>query len=69
MLREYINARPINLIEARETVKRDWLVEKQKKLKDAAYVKIRERYSVIIEKQKTLPASAAAEADNTMRMQ
>lgn len=69
LLREYINARPINLIEARETVKRDWLVEKQKELKDAAYVKIRERYSVIIEKQKTLPASAAAEADNTMRMQ
>lgn len=68
-VREYVSARPIDLIEARETVKRDWLVEKQKELKDAAYVKIRERYSVTIDKQKPLAASAAAQADNATRMQ
>lgn len=67
-VREHVKARPLDLLETRESVKRDWLVEKQQELKDAAYVKLRERYSVTIEK-KTLTASAAAQTDNTMRMQ
>jgi hypothetical protein len=67
-VREHVKARPLDLLETRESVKRDWLVEKQQELKDAAYVKIRERYSVTIEKN-TLAASAAAKANNATRMQ
>jgi hypothetical protein len=38
------------LNEVREKVKQDWAVERQKELKDAAYAKLRERYSVVVEK-------------------
>jgi hypothetical protein len=38
------------LKEVRETVKRDWVFDRQKEVKDAAYAKIRERYVVIVEK-------------------
>lgn len=69
LVRERSGPRLPDLIEIRETVKRDWLVEKQKELKDAAYLKIRERYSVTVEKPKSLAASAAAAADNTSRIQ
>jgi hypothetical protein len=69
LVREYVSARPTDLIEIRETVKRDWLVEKQKELKDAAYVKIRDRYTVVIEKQKSMAATAAVQTDNTKRIQ
>jgi parvulin-like peptidyl-prolyl isomerase len=48
------------LKEAGETVKRDWVVERQKELRDAAYAKIRERYSVVVEKPKAAVAIAAA---------
>ena len=34
----------------REMVKRDLMAERQKELKDAAYAKIRERYTVVVEK-------------------
>lgn len=69
LVHEHSGPRLPDLIEIRETVKRDWLVEKQKELKDAAYVKIRERYSVTVEKPKSLAASAAAATDNTSRIQ
>ncbi len=50
-----------DLNDVRETVKRDWLVEKQKELKDAAYAKIRrERYTVIVEKPKAASAPLSA---------
>lgn len=61
----FIEARVENrmpeLKEVRETVKRDWAVALQKELKDAAYAKIREQYTVEIESQKaemtsTMPA-------------
>jgi len=38
------------------------MFERQKELKDAAYAKIRERYTVVIEKNKAEAASASAEA-------
>jgi hypothetical protein len=38
------------LKEVREMVKRDWVFDRQKEVKDAAYAKIRERYVVIVEK-------------------
>jgi len=49
------------LKEVRETVKRDWTFERQKEVKDAAYAKIRERYTVVVEKTNAdkEPASAA----------
>ena len=50
------------LKEVRESVKRDWLVEKQKELKDAAYAKLRERYAVVVEKPKPADTSLTAAA-------
>jgi hypothetical protein len=49
-----------DLKEVREAVKRDWMVEKQKELKDAAYAKIKERYSVTVERPKAETTAAAA---------
>jgi parvulin-like peptidyl-prolyl isomerase len=51
------------LDDVRETVKRDWLVERQKELKDAAYTKIRERYAVTVEGSKSPAAPLPATAD------
>lgn len=51
-----VSGRLPDLKEVRELVKRDWMVEKQKALKDAAYAKIQKRYSVIVER----PAVGAA---------
>ncbi len=53
-----------DLNEIREAVKRDWMAERQKELKDAAYSKIRERYAVTVEMPKAAaaPLSAAAKA-------
>lgn len=58
-----------DLAEVRETVKRDWLVEKQKEMKDAAYAKIRKRYSVSVERQKTVapPVTTAANTEGSTR--
>jgi len=50
------------LKEVREAVQRDWLVERQKELKDAAYTKIRGRYAVTVEGLKPETVSAAAPA-------
>ena len=50
------------LSEVREAVKRDWSVERQKELKDAAYAKIREQYIVEFEKPQNSALSAVAEA-------
>jgi hypothetical protein len=58
-----------NLKDVRETVKRDWLVEKQKELKDAAYAKIRERYTVIVEKPKTAAEPLSASATKKVKTQ
>ena len=45
-----VGGRLPDLKEAREMVKRDVMAERQKELKDAAYAKLRERYTVIFEK-------------------
>jgi hypothetical protein len=45
-----VGGRLADLKEVREMVKRDWMAERQRELKDAAYAKLRDRYSVIIEK-------------------
>jgi parvulin-like peptidyl-prolyl isomerase len=62
-VRESVGRRLPDLNEAREMVKRDWTAEKQKEMKDAAYAKIRERYSVTVEGAKTVAASVAAAED------
>jgi len=61
-VRERLDRRPLELNEARETVKRDWTAEKQKELKDAAYAKLRVRYSVTVERPKAVTAPFAAAA-------
>jgi hypothetical protein len=68
-VKERQNERLPELNEVRETVKRDWLGEKQKELKDAAYAKIRERYTVTVERPRavTAPLAAAANARTTTR--
>jgi hypothetical protein len=45
-----VGGRLPDLKEVREMVKRDWVFDRQKEVKDAAYAKIRERYVVIVEK-------------------
>jgi hypothetical protein len=48
------------LKDIRETVKRDWAVALQQKLKDDAYAKIRERYTVKVENTRNGISSAQA---------
>jgi hypothetical protein len=59
-VRERLGGRLPDLKEIHEAVKRDWMVDRQKELKDAAYAKIRERYTVTVEKAKagTVPLAA-----------
>jgi len=68
-VKERMGGRLPDLKEVRETVKRDWTAERQKELKDAAYAKVRERYSVTVEKPKavTSPLAAAADTRTTTR--
>ena len=57
-----VGGRMPELNAVREMVKRDWTAERQKELKDAAYGKIRERYTVEIEKPKADAVPAVAQA-------
>jgi len=59
---ERVEGRLPELKEVRETVKRDWMFERQKERKDAAYAKIRERYTVTVEGPKAEATTAAAAA-------
>jgi hypothetical protein len=59
---ECVEGRLPELNEVRELVKRDWEAEQRKILKEAAYTKLRERYTVEFEKPKANTASAVAEA-------
>ena len=54
-----VGGRLPDLKEVREKVKQDWAVERQKELKDAAYAKLRERYSITVEKAAVAAASGA----------
>ena len=69
LVKERQNRRLPDLKEIRETVKRDWLVEKQTELKDAAYAKIRERYTVTVEKPKSDAALFTATATTKVKTQ
>ena len=62
-VRESVSGRLPDLNEAREMVKRDWVFERQKELKDAAYAKIMERYTVTVERPTAVIASAVAAAN------
>jgi hypothetical protein len=66
-VKERRGGRLLDLSETRETVKRDWSVERQKEWKDAAYAKIRERYTVTVERPKTVAVSAGAAAKTGAR--
>lgn len=54
---ERIDGRTPSLDEIRNTVRRDWMVARQQALKDAAYERLRQRYTVTVE---PLDASTAA---------
>jgi hypothetical protein len=58
-VKEQLGGQMPDLSEVREAVKRDWMIEKQKEMKDAAYAKIRSRYAVTIERPKAITASLA----------
>jgi hypothetical protein len=49
------------LEEVRKTVKRDLMAERQKELMDAAYAKLRDRYTVEMERSETKALSSAEE--------
>ena len=53
-----IDSRLPELGEVLEQVKRDWMIDRQNELKNAAYEKIRERYSVTVQKREVPIASA-----------
>lgn len=57
-----VEGRMPELNEVREMVKRDWAAEQQKRLKDAAYAKLRERYTVEFEEIEGKKAPGVAEA-------
>ena len=59
---ELVPQRLPELSQVSEQVRRDWAVDRQKKLKDAAYVRLKERYAIIVEQPKTATAPAVAEA-------
>jgi len=59
-----VGGRLPELKEVREVVKRDWTFDRQKEVKDAAYAKIRERYTVVVEKTDAVKQPASA----TMRV-
>lgn len=59
-VKKRVGGRLPELKEVREALKRDWTYERQKELKDAAYAKIRERYTVTVERPKAETATAAA---------
>lgn len=63
-IKELLAPRLPDLTEVREIMKRDYLAERQKALKDAAYAKIRERYHVVVKRSKTVAASGATETNN-----
>ncbi len=67
LVKERQGGRLPELRDVREAVKRDWLVEKQKDLKDGAYAKIRERYTVVMEKPKSGSEPLAAAATTRMK--
>jgi hypothetical protein len=67
-VKERQDGRLPELKEVREALKRDWTYERQKELKDAAYAKIRERYTVTVEGPKAAaPLAAAAKTKETVR--
>ena len=59
-VKKRVGGRLPELKEVREALKRDWTYERQKELKDAAYAKIRERYTVTVEGPKATTTAAAA---------
>lgn len=58
LVKERKGGRLPDLKEVREAVKRDWALDRQKEMKDAAYAKIRERYTVTVEQPKTAAVSS-----------
>jgi hypothetical protein len=65
--RQYHRLPAVN--EVRNMVKQDWLVDKQKELKNAAYAKIRERYTVTVEKPRGTVAPLSIEVDLKVKVQ
>ena len=61
-IEERVVGRMPELKDVRDAVKRDWAVALQKKLKDDAYARIRERYTVEFEKPEGKVESGVAEA-------
>lgn len=59
-VKERQEQRLLDISEVREIVKRDWMVERQKNMKNDAYAKIRERYAVTVEPPKSEEDVAAA---------
>ena len=56
------------LQEIRDAVKQDWIVERQQEVKDAAYARLRERYSVIVESPRAgAPGMSAASSGTATR--
>jgi len=63
-VKEIVNGELPDLNQVRETVTRDWMAAKQKEMKDAAYEKIKKRYTVTMERPKSAsPLATAANAE------
>ena len=68
-VRERSGGRLADLSEVREAVKRDWMFEKQKEIKDAAYAKLRQRYSITVEKPKAASTPLAVASGTGVKVQ
>lgn len=69
LVKERVGQRLPDLKDIRETLKRDWIAQRQTELKDAAYAKIRQRYTVTVEKPAAPGAGPAAAASAGGRTQ
>jgi hypothetical protein len=62
-----MGGRMAELKDVREAVKRDWMAQRQREFKDAAYAKLRERYVVTVEKGKAGDNTATTTAGGGAR--
>jgi hypothetical protein len=62
-VREHADGHLPELSEIRETVRQHWMIARQKEMKDAAYAKIRERYTVTVEHPERASESLSSVAE------
>lgn len=60
---QHVDQRLPHLEQVRDILRRDWITRKQKTMKDAAYTKLRERYTITVERPFSSSGRLSAAAD------